>query len=102
FRRLVKGLRDRAVLVRPVGGEDLVGPASQEHVAAGAERPGGAAAGEAGTGGVGRAGVPTTPRRYRTPLHARAREGPAGGAALPRLQSCRARLKAGTDYRARG
>ncbi len=33
FRRLVECLRDRVVaLVRPVGGEDLVGPASQKHV----------------------------------------------------------------------
>src|SRR5258708_21956097 len=33
FRRLVERLRDRVVaLVRPVGGEDLVGPASQKHV----------------------------------------------------------------------
>src|SRR5262245_36689022 len=33
FRRLVERLRDRVVaLVRPVGREDLVGPASQKHV----------------------------------------------------------------------
>src|ERR687888_848026 len=33
FRRLVERLRNRVVaLVRPVGGEDLVGPASQKHV----------------------------------------------------------------------
>src|SRR5690348_14293449 len=32
FRRLVERLRDRAGLVRPVSGEDLVGPASQKHV----------------------------------------------------------------------
>src|SRR5437867_6970953 len=32
FRRLVDRLCDRAVLVRPVAGEDLVGPASQKHV----------------------------------------------------------------------
>src|SRR2546427_348202 len=33
LRRLVERLRDRVVaLVRPVGGEDLVGPASQKHV----------------------------------------------------------------------
>src|SRR5919201_5377837 len=33
LRRLVVRLRDRVVaLVRPVGGEDLVGPASQKHV----------------------------------------------------------------------
>src|SRR5262249_7468442 len=33
FRRLVERLGDRVVaLVRPVGGEDLVGPAPQKHV----------------------------------------------------------------------
>src|SRR4029434_1564025 len=33
LRRLVERLRNRVVaLVRPVGGEDLVGPASQKHV----------------------------------------------------------------------
>src|ERR671936_1031009 len=33
FRRFVEGLRNRVVaLVRPVAGEDLVGPASQKHV----------------------------------------------------------------------
>src|SRR5262249_6576649 len=32
LRRPVERRRDRAVLVRPVGGEDLVGPAPQEHV----------------------------------------------------------------------
>src|SRR5262245_12488275 len=32
FRRLVERLGDRAMLVRPVGGEDLVGLAPQKHV----------------------------------------------------------------------
>src|SRR4029450_8059402 len=33
LRRLVEGLRDRGgAVVRPVGGENLVGPASQKHV----------------------------------------------------------------------
>src|SRR5215471_2606012 len=37
FRRLVERLRDRVLLVRPVGGEELVGPASQKHVELGGD-----------------------------------------------------------------